>query len=604
MKKFDRFCPCQSGLKASECCFTKKKITKEIHWASIKARVVKNFIAEHPTEGEVVKIQQWVGTSRMTEFEKGMEPDTLQLVLIDAYFFTYNTKEWGYFLIKMMKEIVQPQTHQILSAWQQPTYFVGRVLDIVDGFVIAEHYWTKEIVILVDVEIEDDIMNDFILCHIVPGYNERYYYLLSSAIILEKNHVAILEKWQQEFEASEYEQYTTFVNAYLLTCFEDLLGLKTITNSEIRDLDLDALQLIVDLDLLLLDLDVKNDRLAFVFFNYLMDHGMPRRLRNKDVLLGAIIDFGIRYDLLAKVITQKKLAELTKVSTSSIRRHSKKIAYYFEQDFDAHVFEKLRQPNYQIGTDARIEDYKEWQMTKHFEKMIFTNALDKKRMEKKMIGIPFKPISPQDNAQKYAYEAFLAETIEARQDFAKLSIMFDVTNEDAHIIQSERLTPAERLPVIQKLFVDNKQLSDLKNRNILLLVQLYFSQLQYEAAWILLSSVERHKRLQMKELEYFFIIMALYMKEEEQVIFEKVGKKLSEDGIMPWMKWMHAHVIGQEDEQQLLAEAIQSNPFVQKYIELGVAPAEYPTHKTCVKGDPGEAKIIHFILYPLLKDEF
>lgn len=603
MKRFDRPCPCMSGKKAFDCCFAKNKVTKENHWASIKARLVQNFIAEHPTDEEVVSLQQWVGTSRLAEFEEGMDAITVQHLLTDAYFFTNHTKEWGYFLIQNMKEIIQPKTHQILSSWQQPLFFVGKVLEIIDGFVIAEHYYTKEVIIIVDVEIEDDIIEDFIICHIVPGIHQRYYYLLSSAIILEKNHGQVIAKWRQRFEEANFEQHSLFFKEHILDCFSDLVGLKTISNSEVRDLDLGALYLIVSLDELLIDLDVKNDRLAFVFFNYLMDNGLSQRLRKKEGLLAAIIDFGIRYDFLPRIITQRKLAEMMNVSTSSVRRYSNKIAYYFEQDFDDNVFEKLRQPSYQIGTDANMDDYKEWQLQKHFEKMIFTNDVDRKRMEKKLEGIPFKPITNKDNAQKYAFEAYIADADDDRQRLAQLAINFDSLNKDACIIQSEVLPKNQRLDVLLEMLVRNQSVSHLENRKIVLLLQLFFTQQKYDSAWQLLQEIPVTKRQQSKELHYFYMTLCIYFEKIDDELLSIIDNKYVEDGMMAWLKWIMAKMKKHINEEQLHSDAVNCNPFVQKYMELDIAPYDYPTHKTCVKGDPGEAKFVHFVLFPLLKDK-
>ncbi|MEG0381083.1 MAG: hypothetical protein RR603_05220, partial [Kurthia sp.] len=451
---------------------------------------MQGFISEHPTDKEIEWMQQWVGAEKMTQYEHGMDAVTLQHLLTDAYFFTYNKKEWGYFLIEKMKEIVQPRTHHILTGWQNPIFFIGTVVEIMDDFVVAEHFWTGETILIADVEIEDQIVNDLLLGHIVPGVAEPYYYLLSSAIILEQGHSEVLDNWKVQYEQSDYEQYSDYFEENILDCLVDLLGVKTISNSEIRDVDMDALQLIVNLDILLIDLDVKNDRLSFVFFNYLMDYGISRRMRKKEVLIAAIIDFGMRYDFMPRVITQRALAQLFQVSTSSINRYSKNISYYFDQDFDTNVFEKLRQPLYHIGTDARAEEYKQWQLNKHFEKMVFTNPVDKKRMEKKLDGVPFKPLSDPDNAQKYAYEAFLANDVESRQHYASLAMTFDVTNIDANIIRSEAMNFEERVVFLSGLLLTDDRNINLSNRHILLMSALLFENGQYDKAQALLESIE------------------------------------------------------------------------------------------------------------------
>lgn len=591
----ESLCPCQSGKKANECCFLKKNNTFEKHWTAIKGRVVQTFLSEHPTEKELDDMQQWIGSERLRCFEEQIDSSTLQHLLTDIYYFTENRTEWGYHLIEQMKAIVQPKTHTILSSWQTPYYFVGRMESFYEDYVIAQHIWTGEKIYVSDVDVEDHIEGNIILGHIVPGVNERFYGLLSSAIILEETQESLLDSWFQRFEQSQYDELEAFFKEHLLDCLLDLITETPVLHPDEKGLDVETLQLIVNLDMLFLDLDVKSDRLTCLFFNYLTEEQRIANIRKKQSLIAAVIDFGMRYDFIPRVITQKRLATIFDISPSTIARYSKQIALYFEQDFDVFMFDKIRQAIYYIGTDATMEEFKQWQMTKQLEKMIFTNDLDEKRMEKKLEHIPYKPIKKTDKAQKYAYEAFLEDSERKRYELAHLALNCDPSNRDAQIILSECQSPEERLAILQDYPITRLN----RERIYLLKITLLYQKGCFEEALAIFSNIPFNE-LRKYTMLYCFYACLQFLIDQPKPLEDLLQTAIEDTPLLRWLTWI-LMLSYNLDEEEYALQAIQSNPFVQKYIEMNMEPYPFPTHQFCSKGNPNEAKMIHFIIHPLLQ---
>ncbi|MEG0380368.1 MAG: hypothetical protein RR603_01565, partial [Kurthia sp.] len=156
MNSVGQLCFCNSGKKLSECCFSKNNITIERHWCAIKSRITYEFIFTHQTKGEFEKlIVPWLGESRMAALSKSKSDLPLFEMVTDAYYFTANNREWGFFLMKKMKEIVQPKSHIMLSKWKEPVFFIGQIIDFIHDFVIVKDVMNDEIVYIQNLEVDE-----------------------------------------------------------------------------------------------------------------------------------------------------------------------------------------------------------------------------------------------------------------------------------------------------------------------------------------------------------------------------------------------------------------------------------------------------------------
>lgn len=599
MKFSKQKCPCQSDKAMNECCFTKKVLTLEEHWTAIKARVLQTFIVEHPTDLEKLAIQKWLPKDEIDVFSYQMDQLTMDHLVADVFFFTENREQWSFHLIKCMKEIVQPRTHVILNSWQNPYYFIGEILGSYEGYLILKHIWTDEVIYLADVEIEDKIEGDILLGHIVPGVHPRFYNLLSSAIVLDSEQESILEGWIEQFEASEFTDLESFYEARLVYCLIQLMTEMTLIEEEEKVPNLDILQLIISLDMELLDLGIATDRLPFIFFNYIVQQGETLKIRKQQALVAAAIDYGMNNDLIEKVITQKKLSEKYKVAPSTIANYSRKISYYVDQYFDSKLFDKIHQPMYTIGTDASEEEYLAWQKERQLEKMVFTNNFERKRMEKKIQGIPFKPIKAADKAQKYAYEAYLSSSKEKRYELARQAYMNDPFNLDANLILHEKEPLEKRLILLENGHLHPMYAGSTVRITYLHVTLLYrlgrFSEALNALKTLSMVDIQKHALL-----KYFLPLLELTQDQKLTINEEMFGGQDS----TPLSQWVLSILANYNKEEKVTLfqfNAIQANPFVQKYIELGIQPYDFPHRLRCSYGDPNEAKIIHFLLYPFVR---
>ncbi|MBQ0138762.1 MAG: hypothetical protein KBT36_05665 [Kurthia sp.] len=593
-------CFCGSEKAMKDCCFSQKKITLEKHWTAIKGRVLQKFIAEHPTADEKLAIEQWAQQDNLHVFSNQMDQITLNHLLADVYFFTKNREQWSYHLMKCMKEIVQPRTHAILTSWQKPYYFIGEIIDSYEDYLILQHIWTGEMIYLADSEMDDEIVGNIILGHIIPGVNEYFYNLLSSAIVIDGSQRDVLNGWRQNFEQSKYENLEMFYENELINCLLNLMtDIGFYDEEEVKIPNIDFLQLIMSLDMQLLKLELSTDRLPIVFFMYMAKKGSTLKIRKQQALVAAILDFGMKNDLIPKIMTQRKLSEIFGVSTATIANYSRKITLYYDEEFNRDIFEKVRQPKEIIGTDATEEEYRNWQVARHLEKMAFTNTFEQKRMEKKMRSIPFRPVKNVDKAQKYAYEAYLSDNKEKRLELAQLAYMNDKNNLDANLLMHEDGELEQRLAILEKV---NFQQYDRQMivRLVYAQVVLLYSLQRFDEALHILNQLSKEEIEQHNMLKYLHPLLRM-LKDDLGGVSQIMLDEKEQSPFKNWMLWTLAIYTGQQSDDSILLNAIHSNPFVKKYIEIGLEPYAFPSKLSCSYGNPSEAKIIYFAIYPFLK---
>lgn len=594
-------CPCESGKLMKDCCFSKKATTLERHWTTIKIRMLQTFVAIHPTNEEKEEIKNWVQIENLKTFTNQMDQLTANHLLADLYFFTKNREQWIFHLMQSMKEIIQPRAHTILTSWQKPYYFIGEIIGDFEEFLILRHIWTKEIIYLSDTEIEDKSPGDIILGHIIPGANEHFYNLLSSAIVVDYSQRNALDEWWYAFESSEFENLEDFYEEELLRCLITLMTEVPFIEEVEKPPNLDILKLIISLDMHLLNFKVSSDRLSFVFFNYIIQNGAFLKVRKQHALVAAAVDFGMKNDFITKVITQKKLSELFDISKATIANYSRKISLYYDEEFDTNMFDKIRQPQNRIGTDATEDEYKSWQLERHLEKMVFTNNFEQKRMEKKLASLIFRPIRAEDKAQKYAYEAYLSENKEKREELAKQAYMNDPTNIDANLLLHEGDNLEQRLEILNnKSYYVRSSKSSI--RLIYLQVTILYHLQRFDEALQLIETLSENEIYEHSILKYLHPLLQM-LNGDLSGVSKIMLNEQEEQPMKSWLLWALSTCTGDILIDPIRMNAIQSNPFVQKYIELSIKPYEFPAKLSYSYGDPNEAKIIHFMIYPFLKDE-
>lgn len=597
MNSVGQLCFCNSGKKLSECCFSKNNITIERHWCAIKSRITYEFIFTHQTKGEFEKlIVPWLGESRMAALSKSKSDLPLFEMVTDAYYFTANKREWGFFLMKKMKEIVQPKSHIMLSKWKEPVFFIGQIIDFIHDFVIVKDVMNDEIVYIQNLEVDESKLHSIIVCQLLSGANPNFYTKLNTALFIDAKDLDFLEAIKQLIDQSNQTTMQDFYEQHILDCLDIILpNGESIVESEACN-QIEHTESIIQLEYELNRMGVNNEDLIIVFEKYLIEVENVQRVRTrkKQALIAGIIDFAIKYDFIPKMMTKKKLGEFYEISTSTITRKSQKISLYFEEVFDFSLIEQMRQSKKRIGTDATQEEFTKWQVKKQMEKLVFTNELDRKRMEKAVQEIPYNPQKKQLKAQKYAYEAYCARNQKRRWDLAALALSKDPKNIDAQIILSENQEIPERIQLL-----NNLECSDYSERTVLLKITLYFQIGAYEEALKTIELLPESLLQKTKILHYFKTVLYVLFKKisTEQEIHDYLPNKLNP--MEAWLCYSVAHYLKWQSEDRFEAEANSLNRFVPFYLKMGKAPFGFPTNSYFENGDLNEAKIIYFLISPL-----
>lgn len=597
MNSVAQLCFCNSGKKLSECCFSKNNLTIERHWCAIKSRITYEFIFTHQNNVEFEKnIIPWIGEERMLSLKKSNSTLPLFEMITDAYYFTANKREWGYFLMEKMKEIVQPRSHNIFSKWKEPIFFIGQIIGFMYEFVIVKHVMTDEIIYIQDLDIDESKLNFVIVCQLLAGANENFYTKLNTALIIDSKDRAFIDELNGLIKQSKEQGLQEFYEKHILDCLDLIfpVGESIVESEECNQID--HTEIIIQLEYELNRMGVNNEDLIIVFEKYLIEVESVQkvRTRKKQALIAGIIDFAIKYDFIPKMMTKKKLGELYNISTSTITRKSQKISLYFEEAFDFSLIEQMRQSKQRIGTDATEEEFTKWQVEKQMEKLAFTNEFDRKRMEKAVKGIPYNPQKKQLKAQKYAYEAYCARNQKRRWDLAALAYSKDPNNIDARIILSENQDIKERVQLLQSIAC-----SDYLERTVLLKITLDYQIGEYESALETIELLPEKLLQRNKMLHYFKTVLYVLNNKftSKQQILDQLPNQLNPMEV--WLCYSIANYLKWEDAERFEIEAIALNRFVSHYLQNGKAPFGFPTNSYFENGDLNEAKIIFFLISPL-----
>jgi len=593
-----QLCFCNSGKKLSECCFSKNNLTIERHWSAIKSRITYEFIFSHQTKEAFEKlISPWLGENRIAALLNSKSELPLFEMVTDAYYFTANKREWGFFLMKKMKEIVQPKSHIMLSKWKEPMFLIGQIIDFVHDFVIVKDVMNEEIVYVQNLDVDESKLNSVIVCQLLSGANPKFYTKLNTALIIDSKDFGFIDELNQMIELSNQTVLQDFYEAHILECLDLILpiGESLVESDECNQIE--HTESIIQLEYELNRMGVNNEDLMIVFEKYLFEvESLQKvRTRKKQALIAGIIDFAIKYDFIPKMMTKKKLGEQYNISTSTITRKSQKISLYFEEVFDFSLIEQMRQSKKRIGTDATQEEFTKWQVEKQMEKLVFTNELDRKRMEKAVQEIPYNPQKKQLKAQKYAYEAYCARNQKRRWDLAALALSKDPKNIDARIILSENQEITERIQLL-----NNLACSDYLERTVLLKITLYFQIGDYQSALDTIELLPEQLLQKTKILHYFKTVLYVLFKKisKEQELLEILTNPLKP--MEAWLLYAIAHYLNWEDKERFETEAKTLNRFVPFYVSMGKEPFGFPTNSYYENGDLNEAKIIYFLISPLL----
>lgn len=607
-------CTCGSGKKYKTCCLNKQNvISLESHLKEELLMVLGRFFQTHPTGFEIKDLEKWV-SNQNKKMSTYYGQETTTSILGDAYFFKYNQEIWLQHIEIEMKKTSRPRVKQILEQWKIPKTLLAQVVDITDKKVMLNNLLVDE-----QIEIENDEsftahVDDYVFGHFIKGVmpTNASYMFLNNVLVLKSVDKKLVEKVKFLYKEANSSSEQAFYDNHLMTCYE-LLGNKSLSSD--FTFNEEEEELIQALHISLVDMDEKSNELMMLFLTFLHEKGIPKNMKKPLALVMGAIQLGMFYNWIHCQWTKKDLAAYFEVSASTANKYEGLLeAFYVEELGEVDL--NPGRPVFAIerGTDPNSTELANWEMLMHLQSVENTSEKDLHHWIEKFKNKRYEPKNPQEEAQKYAYEAYTTTDFDKlRINSAKLAYLLDKNNVDALLLKAEMENLAENYE--QAIKIGEKQLDTsfdiawgyVPNRPYLRALMKYgvwhFENQQYIQALKYFTKLLEINPVDNQGVRYIAITTYILLSEYKKAATILKKYQDEEDAILLWLEWvLTVESNGNElSIEKAYKKALEGNSYFLKYINKDISPLPYPKHLLTTANSPEEAKFIWILIAPIIR---
>ncbi|CAM3139974.1 SEC-C metal-binding domain-containing protein [Filibacter tadaridae] len=338
-------CLCGSGKKYKKCCEKKNEVSVEQLVNGELERVIAGVYEQSPDPKDVAEFdnfkRQW--TSRLTNH---LEGHSIEESVTEYFLFVARQDMWRNHLAKVQSGPVRSALQSVLETWQQPTVLFGRMNKEKNDFVEINELLGNNTYYL---EKEDGMPADkgsLVFGVVLP--DERKHangvYIITSLLFLRDLNGSIGDAIVKLADAGNFEDMNDFYKEHMLDIYEILMAKDNVTLDELIEHDLTPVH---RESLVLLDDVLKekgfDDEARLLLKNMCASYILKERpnFRKPGVMSAAIFLIAIDLGILGETdLSNKEVAELFDVSTSSMTKHAESINEFIHKMYDKMVEDK------------------------------------------------------------------------------------------------------------------------------------------------------------------------------------------------------------------------------------------------------------------------
>lgn len=553
----------------------------EYHFMTVKQQFVQQFLAQYEHEAAFEQVKKWLSPTLFREMEQKLDEQTARRLIEDSYFFLSDAApDWPQFIMERMKREPQTKLKKLIHTWQQPLFFFGEIIEVTERYVAIKHAWTKELVYVFDFSAAVHHVGENTLLLLVKGLGENIYYSLSMGIILTKASDSLLVAWKKLYDVSELS-YSMFFKYHIADFWRLFVSEASLMNGMSAQIK----QLLVILDAALIELDLKSEPL-FLFTHYYVTHNNITA-RKKGGFIAAVLQFGMKFNFIPRILTVHQVAQLCSVSTTTVYYYAAQLEKYYKEEFSAWHLLEDEQTLYCAGTDATVVEREKWQLTKVCDERGITDEVTRKRLQRTQ-DIEFVPKTATDLAQHFAYLAYEQTHDQQRLECAQTAFIYDEQCIDALLLLSDY--EDNEVYLQHALALTKKTTETMRNRTYFKTAACAFDKRNFEAAFDYLNSMTTWT------VQQQYLRLAVLSALGEVAASQNLLATLPDNALTRWFRWAY------NPSAENYSVAITMNAFVDKYRQRDIDPLAYPRHCFYTEGCPIQGRLIYLLLYPMLQN--
>ncbi|MDW0108538.1 SEC-C metal-binding domain-containing protein [Sporosarcina aquimarina] len=423
-------CPCGSGKKYKKCC---GKVGDDLLSAVVNEEldhILTQFFDTYPTgtthESMMRLMRQWA-----EQLRGSWEPAHIEEAASEFYLFIEDNEQWKAYIRKQQKEAARGTVQDVLRKWEEPFMLLGEITAAKPNTLEVTKLLTNEVIELARIEGMPADEGTLLFGVVLPDARrgENAVAPVSSMLFLAKWSKQTKKSLLELREKSSDDTPEEFIRKHTLEIYELLVKRSMASMNEMIEDVLAPAQLtaLKKLDEQLARVDEPADvremlqKLAVAYF-------LNTEVLDSDELDGTAF-------VQAAILVGQSLSLVKSETAFEIAGDSETVEQYrteLKELYDAMMTDgdAAAAAIYEIGTDPRPTESELWETA-----MTTSGVVEPER----------RPGVDEGRAQRLAYEAFGAETEEARRKLAESSLKIVPSLSDALLLKTETVHDIEQV---------------------------------------------------------------------------------------------------------------------------------------------------------------
>lgn len=318
-------CPCGSGKKYKKCHGGAAKVVSIQQVVDEELNlIIQNFYAEYPKQKDRHQLNMLF--SKWTAKLKGFWPvNHIEKLAVEYFLLLKQQDIWQKYIEKQLQKTVRPSVKEVLVKWTSPMMVIGEVTKRETGTVTLKEIIYGNVYILDTLGDTFGEKGDYVIGMVLPDARK------GPNAIMVVTGISFMPKWISESVQNVKKlakksglDTQAFYLENMLECLE------LISKSKQSDVKMTKKQVEMQMALedKLIDKGIKNDELMSIFVGYLLEQS-PNPRKAEAVAAGAF-RFGKEHLSPQQFYwTNKEIAELFGVSTSTVQKYFEEIEEFF-----------------------------------------------------------------------------------------------------------------------------------------------------------------------------------------------------------------------------------------------------------------------------------
>lgn len=622
-------CLCGSGLKYKNCCATRDEQARaEVSRQAALQSVLREFFTTHPRPSEQKALSAWKN-ELAPRLQTAYGAEKTDAVVGDTFFFGEAVDTWNAFVQAQSVKTENAAIADTLKGWSDPRFAVFRIMskespvfgaakaaggDSNPGLSVrASEVLSGE---LFELRADDSFRPQpgmIVLGFWLPGITpEAPKFALNSLVLIEEpDDEAVLRLERLRSESNDL-QLTSFYRSRIAHVYE-AFGESVSVDLSPERLPESITEAIRRLDNFLIRHDVKHDRLMDITFRFLK---RKRQTPDAGTAAAAAISFGLAEGWLTNDWDAERLTEKFGAKPEDVKRLAQEMADFERKT--AVYEEKEEIIGFRIGTDPMPDEFRQWRLYMHIKDLDIQGEAALRRQMDYFSGIPYIPVSAQEEAQLRAYEAYMARDLEFRTEKWTEARLLHPDNADVLLLAAEfeqdasmRLNLLERAEqsAIESFEADiQPPWLHMPNRPYLRALMRRALHDWENGLWE--EAFKRfYKLLRLNPADHqgarYPALSALIARGDHKAaagLLAHYAEGAGDNAIYRWFDWVIRYRedrLSAEAEKLYLA-AVEANPYTEKWVRDRIEAQPYPQSAVMTPRSPEEARFIWTMIRPAL----